>query len=284
MTEAMKSKYRYIQLPVLLLGAALFVYMLGRTGIGTILDKGRLLGSSFFFLILLSGARHGLRALAWYGCVGRSERRPSLRELFEMRLVGEAINGMTPAGPLLGETVKVWAVSRTLSTKSSVSSVVIENLIYGLSAALFMLSGLVLLLLEVETSLRVRLIVGGLMMTILFISVVVPYRIVSRRSLLLSGILDRLREHGSNWAFLERYGESIRAYEENIHDAFSAGGNFFFYIFLIEMVTNLTGIGEAYLILTGNHGARFNPGRLSCRVDQPRRSTHLCVHSFWFGR
>lgn len=47
----------------------LFVYVLRQSGPEAVLGKVRLLGWGFAFLILLSGARHLLRAVAWSYCV-----------------------------------------------------------------------------------------------------------------------------------------------------------------------------------------------------------------------
>src|SRR2546426_7206265 len=115
--------------------------MLHLTTPATIFEKARLLGWGFVSLLLLSGVRQGLRTVAWRSCVEPDGHRPGLLDLFGLRIVGEALNDVTPAGPLLGETAKVLAGSRRMSTQSSASSVVIENLIYGPAAALFILSG-----------------------------------------------------------------------------------------------------------------------------------------------
>src|SRR6516225_11084542 len=148
----MKKNLHHIRSLASVASVALFINMLKRTGPGAIVDKIRLLGWGFAFLIiLLSGVRHVLRAVAWRYCVGVKEGRLSLLDFFGFRLVGETFNDMTPAGPLVGETIKALAVSRRISAQSSVSSVVIENLIYGLAAVLFMLSGVVLVLIEFAT-------------------------------------------------------------------------------------------------------------------------------------
>lgn len=137
----MTRNLHYVRILATIASLAFFVYILGRTSTATVLDKAALLGWGFAFLIVLSGARQALRTLAWDRCVEPGGPRPGLLDLFGLRLVGEAFNNLTPAGPLVGETAKVWAASRSMPAQSSVSSVVIENLIYYLAAALFMLSG-----------------------------------------------------------------------------------------------------------------------------------------------
>src|ERR1700691_3022558 len=101
----MKKALRHLRTLASIASFALFVYVLQRSGPEAVLDKIRLLGWGFAFLILLSGARHLLRAVAWSYCVP-TPGRPDPLDLFGPRLVGEALNDLTPAGPLLGETAK----------------------------------------------------------------------------------------------------------------------------------------------------------------------------------
>lgn len=244
----MKKHLPHLQWLISVASAVLFVYLLHRTTPAALLEKARLLGWGFVLLILLSGARHLLRTVAWRSCVEPGRRRPGLLQLFELRLVGEAFNDMTPAGPFLGETVKVWAASKHMPAQSSASSVVTENIIYGLAAVLFMLSGMALLLLEVTMPHRMRLIAAGGVMALLF-SMGVPTWIINRRILWVGGILDRLKQKGVRWVTLERYEPNLRAAEKSIHDFFLTRRSIFLSILAIELATNFTGIGEAYLVL-----------------------------------
>jgi uncharacterized membrane protein YbhN (UPF0104 family) len=227
---------------------ALFVYMLGRASTTTVLDKVRLLGWGFALLIVLSGARQVLRTLAWHRCLQPDGRRPGLLDLFGLRLMGEALNSLTPAGPLVGETAKVWAASRKMPAQSSVSSVVIENLIYYLAAVLFMLSAVVLVLLELAPLHRFRWLAAGLVICFLA-SMLLAARSVSKRVSLVRGILDRLRGWGFKCAFLGRYEHDLWAMEMEIYDFFLTRKALFLGLLALELATNFTGIGEAYLIL-----------------------------------
>jgi len=244
----MKRNLHYVPILATVASLALFGYMLGRTSSTTVLDKARLLGWGFVFLIVLSGARQVLRTLAWHRCLEPDGRRPGLLDLFGLRLMGEAFSSLTPAGPLVGETAKVCAVSRRMPAQSSVSSVVIENLIYYLATVLFMLSGVVLVLLDLAPPYRFRWLAGGLVIVFLA-SMLLASCAVSRRALLVGGILDRLKGLGFKWAFLERHEHDLRAREREIYDFFLTRRRFFLGLLALEFATNFTGIGEAYLIL-----------------------------------
>jgi hypothetical protein len=227
---------------------ALFVYVLKRTGPEVILDKIRLLGWGLGVLVLLSGVRSVLKAVAWSYCVQTRGRRPAWLEHFGPRLVAEALNDSMPAGPLLGETAKVVGISRLVAAQAGAASVVIEDLIYALAALLFMLSGVVLALLKLATPYTFRWIAGGLMICSLG-STLLACWIFGRRISLVGGTLDYLKRAGLRWDFLQRYEDSLRAVEHNIHDFFRGRRSLFLFILALEFATNFTGLGEAYLIL-----------------------------------
>jgi glycosyltransferase 2 family protein len=146
----------------LIASMVMFAYLLRRTSPATILGKARLLGFGFVILIVLSGVRQALRTIAWGHCVEPDGYRPGLLSLFGLRIVGEALSDVTPAGLLLGETTKVVVVSRRMSIQSGALSVVVENMIYALGAIFFMLSGVVLALLALTTGHTFRWLAGGL--------------------------------------------------------------------------------------------------------------------------
>jgi hypothetical protein len=228
---------------------ALFVYTLQRTGPGAVLDKIRLLGFGFILLIVLSGIRHFLRAVAWSHCVQTDGSRPTALALFGPRLMGEALNDVTPAGPLLGESAKVVVASRLMPAQAGASSVIIENLVYALAGLLFMLSGFTLALLKLGTLKEFRWIGGGLV--ILFVAAMaIACWIVTRRALLVGTAFDYLRRMKLRWALLERHESALREVEQSIYDFFLTRRCLFLAVLAIEMATNFTGVGEAYLILT----------------------------------
>lgn len=248
----------YLRPAASLASIALFVYLLQRTGPVAVLESIRVLGWGVVVLILLSGARHVLRALAWSYCVQTNGRRPAVLELLGPRLIGEALNDLTPAGPLLGEPAKVVAVSRIIPVQAGASSVVIENLIYALSAVSFMLSGLVLALVALAALRGLWWIGGGLVVGFIACIALVCWT-VHRRVLLLARVLDSLRRFGLRWAFLERHEQSVREVEHTIYEFFLKNRRIFFAVLAIEIATNFTGVGEAYLIVkvTALHTSLF---------------------------
>ena len=276
----MKTTFRYLRPLAPIASFAFFVYVLERSGPAAVFDKIRLLGWGFALLVLLSGARHLLRAVAWSYCVQTDRPRPAPLELFGPRLVGEALNDLTPAGPVFGETAKVAVVSRLIPAQAGASSVIIENLIYALGAVLFMLSGLVLALLKLAMTHGFRWI-GGELVICFLASIGVVCWIVSRRISLLGKILDYLKRAGLEWAFLERHQPYLRAVERDIFDFFQTHRSLFLAVLAIEIATNFTGIGEAYLILkvTAAHASLL----AAYLVESASRAVQLAFSFVPFG-
>lgn len=244
----MKNRSRYVRPAAIAISLALFAHLLRRTGLETLLQNLRQLGWSISFVILLSGFRHLLRAQAWSWCVPAKGAHPSALRLFGPRLVGEALNDLTPAGPLLGEPAKIVAASKWLPAKDAASSVVIENLIYILSALLFMLSGIVLALIKL-VALRSLLWLGGGLLICFLGPVALLLWAVGRRKLLLGSILDYLNRRRFRWSLLERHTPSLRLIESTVSDFFRERRRTFVAVLAAELATNVTGIAEAYVIL-----------------------------------
>ncbi len=241
-------KQRLLQLRPLaaIVGLALFLYALRSAGVGTILDGARALGTGFLLLILLSGLRHALRTAAWQASIAPGAARPGLITLFGLRLAGEALNCTTPAGPLLGETAKAWAASRWMSGSSSASSVLIENLIYGLAAGLFMLSGAIVVVAAISPGIHlgIWIVVAGLTA-----SLVIACAVFHLAGGLIAPILDRLPAGSRVKRFLEPYESQLKAVEAEVYRFFRARRAAFLGILALEISTNFTGVAEAYLIL-----------------------------------
>jgi len=228
--------------------SALFVYVVARAHPEVIFNKIRLLGWIFAFLILLSGIRSLLRAIAWSYCVRAQGAHPDGFDLFGPRLVADALTDSMPAGPLFGETSRVVSISRFIPAQAGASSVLIENLIFSLAAALFMLGGVALVPLTFNAPQAFRWMGGSLVIG--FLSVIfVACWMVRRRVPVLELMLYNLRRAGLRWGFLERHKNQLRAIERDIYDFFLAHKRLFLLVFAIEFATNFTGVGEAFLVL-----------------------------------
>jgi hypothetical protein len=113
-------------------GAAAFLYamhILGWTAIRSALAQ---MGWGLAAIVVLSGLRESARALAWTKTV-EGRVRLSLRDAFEARLAGEALNTMLPMGFLVGEPAKAQYLAGRLPFTTAFRAQLIEFAFYTAS-------------------------------------------------------------------------------------------------------------------------------------------------------
>lgn len=242
------NHYQKLSFLWLLVGSVLFAFLVYRTGIHTIVSKLELFGAYFLLLLLISGVRQVLRTFAWRYCIEREHRQVSLLELFKLRLIGDAITDLTFAGPVLGETAKTYAAAVHMPLTFSLSSIVIENLIYSLAVVVFIISGAFVLLEKIALPNQIRLAtVGGILA--LALPLFIGVWLISRRRLIISASLHWLERRHWLPARIARKESRLKLFESNVYGFYSEHRSAFWLIILVEIVANLTGVIEAYLIL-----------------------------------
>ena len=242
------NRFQKLSFVWLLIGLILFAFLVYRTGVGTILSNIKGFGAYFLLLLLISGMRQVLRTFAWRYCIDRKHRQVSLLELFKLRLVGDAITDLTFAGPVLGETAKTYAMGEHMPLTFSLSSIVIENLIYSLAVIVFIISGAFVLLGRIALPQQIRVAtVAGILA--LVAPVLVALWLISRRRLVISGILHWLEER--NWLpqRIARKEARLKLFESNVYEFYNKNRGVFWLIMLLEVLANLGGVIEAYIIL-----------------------------------
>lgn len=78
-----------------------------------------------------------LRTMAWARLVASYGGQASLNALWKIRLVGEALNYLTVAGPFVGDPAKAWLLRSQTSFKSAASTVALDRYLYALSSIAF---------------------------------------------------------------------------------------------------------------------------------------------------
>ncbi len=244
----MNRTSRYVSCFAAATGIALLGYLLCRAGVSTVVQAIRLLGVGFLVIIGLSGIRHFLRAMAWRCCVDPGAHHQRLFDLFSLRLIGESATDLSPAGPFLGETVKIWAVSKSISAQFGVTSVVIEDLLYSLATALFVLSGILILL--VSTAHEHYLAEPGEVKILLALSTIILAIAIQQRHLLVK-LSVRIGNTRRGQLLLARYGLALRSWETGIREFFRTRRKVLFGVLSIEVTVNVISVAETYLILKG---------------------------------
>ena len=80
-----------VQIISLILGLALFAYLIKQTGLETLAQYMKMMGWGFAFIVALSALRNLARAASWYYSIGPSCRNVGYWSLMNVMLAGEAI-------------------------------------------------------------------------------------------------------------------------------------------------------------------------------------------------
>ena len=131
----------YLQGIAFCLGAGLLIFVINKVGMQLIFDALGQIGFGFFTLLAIIAARHSLRTLAMSIAIPPQYRRFNFLQAFFARIGGEAVTFLTFTGPLLGEATKAALLRSRVPLGTSVRALVVDNLLYNLSVALFILSG-----------------------------------------------------------------------------------------------------------------------------------------------
>src|SRR5256885_1869041 len=197
----------------------------------SVVSNLELFGACFLLVLLISGLRQVVRTFAWRYCIEPEHRQVSLWELFKLRLVGDAITDLTFAGPVLGETAKTYAMGEHMPLTFSLSSIFIENLLYSLAVIVFIISGAFVLLGRIALPQQIRVAtVAGIMA--LLAPVLVALWLISRRRLVISGILHWLEQ--SNWLpqRIARKEARLKLFESNGYEFYGKNRAAFWLIML----------------------------------------------------
>ncbi len=130
------------RLTVILLGMALLVSLICRTGASAVIDQVKTVGWGLGLVIALGGIAHLTKTLAWRCTFLCDIRNVSFVRMFGLRLVSETIGSFGLPGQVLGETARVYLLGSTLPVANSISSVTIDRGLYIVTAALVSVTGI----------------------------------------------------------------------------------------------------------------------------------------------
>lgn len=238
----------YLQGVAFVLGLALLIFVVRRVGVQSIFDALRQIGYGFFTLLGIIGLRHVLRALAMRTAFAPEHRRFSLWQAFVARIGGEAVTFLTFTGPVLGEATKAAMLRKRAPLASGVQALVIDNLLYNLSVALFIATGACVMLAVYDLPDAARYpviaIAAGMILTlVLVVSAIV------RRMTPLSAMVNWLIRLGFKRRTLMRRREHIHHIETNVYNFYRHRPGAFFAIAGLDFLSHGSSVLEVYAAL-----------------------------------
>lgn len=121
-------------------GLAVLGWLVHHVGLGRLVDAVLSVGWGFPAAVGLHGLVVAVTFQAWRDLLP-GVRSVSTGGLFRVKLVGDAINVLTPLGGLGGEPYRVWAVSRAFGRGTALRSVLLDRFLDQVAAGLLAVGG-----------------------------------------------------------------------------------------------------------------------------------------------
>ena len=238
----------WLQAIAFLLGLALLVYVINRVGVQPIFDALLRIGFGFFILLAISGLRHFFRALSMRAAVHPEHRSFGVRHALSVRLGGEAVSFLTFTGPLLGEATKVALLRKRVPVVHGVSALVVDNILYNLSVALFILSGALVMLFSYNLPQVVQIVLYCIA-TFAVLGIGISVVAVRRRVMLLTWMIDKLGRFGFHPKFLTSKRAQIYRLESQVYDFYKHQPRSFFAMISFDLLAHISSVVEVYVTL-----------------------------------
>ena len=199
-------------------------------------------------MLLVSGLRYVLRTLGWVLCFTGKDR-VRFRDAFRAYVVGDAMGNLTPLGLVASEPTKAALVRDRVPLVTAISALAVQNLFYSLSVALFILSGIVVLLLVFPLTPGLRL-MSLISLGVVCAIIVAGFVIYHMRWKFLSAAFERLRKNRFGQKFLkEKQKASTSAVEETVYGFYARNKARCALIMALEVGFHLAGVLEVYVTL-----------------------------------
>ncbi|MDO8461686.1 MAG: flippase-like domain-containing protein [Deltaproteobacteria bacterium] len=136
----MKS-WRFLRYCLPVLGIGFLAFVIWRSGPVHLLNQIHKIGWNFFAVLLLSAINYFLFTIAWFLCLNPREPRPSFKDLFKVRTIGEAVNATTPLGFAAGDPVRGFLLKDRVAWQGLTRSIVVVRSVYIWAVVAFITVG-----------------------------------------------------------------------------------------------------------------------------------------------
>jgi hypothetical protein len=228
-------------------GLALFAYFVWRAGPAEIWANVSKIGWGFAAILLVSGLRFVVRALAWTLCF-EPPYRLKFRHAFSAYLIGDSAGNVVPLGLVVSEPTKVALVRDRVPFEAGLSAIAVENIFYMVSVALFILCGAAALLASFQLPNVLRYSSYGTIAGALFIIALAAYAL-KHRWRFLTAALDWAARRGTGRRALGRRREKVTAFEDRIYGFYEHGQRRFPARLACEFAFHLLGVAEAFVTI-----------------------------------
>lgn len=237
---------RRLQQAALVLGLALFAYLLCEIGVDTIAHNLKTIGWGLVVVVLLEGGMNFTNTVGWWFTFDPKERNAGLWHLFLARLAGTALNQTLPSATVGGEPLKVVLLQPHVSVAGATASVITAKICHSLAQAIFVVGGFAIGFHRIELPTPVfRGLLAALLLTVVGLG---AFLWVQRRGLFAAtataaGVLRLPRR------WVQRLRRGTATIDARIRDFYSQRPKDFALSLAFHLVGFVFGVVQIYLLL-----------------------------------
>jgi hypothetical protein len=231
-----------------LLGVALLVLLVHRTGAGTVIHQVKTIGWGFGLVLVLGGVGHLLKTWSWRLSFQCDIRNVPFARSLGLRLISEAIAILGLPGQVMGEAARVSLLGSDVPIANSIASVTLDRGLYIVTSAIVTVAGMIAAVLLLTLSAKWRLyamifaIGSASLLAATFLAMTERWPVFSRAA----SALGRLPWVKGRFAGKQSVIESA---EQNLFDFYHKTPGDFWKTLLLNLACHGTAILEIYILL-----------------------------------
>ena len=242
-----KAKFIWLQGLVFAAGLALLVFVLYKIGFGVIAETIGTVGWGFLIIVATNFSRHLIRASCIYLAIPKQHRNVGYHNVLAARLAGEAMNLMTFAGPVLGEATKAAMLKKKVSFARSAAAVIVDDIMYYVSVALMMLTGVLLMAVTFGANgkvIRYTLVGVAIGASVMLIGMFLVIKFNARP---LSFLLAKLDKRGRLPKAVAKRRDYIHEIETNVYSVYNERPKLFYSLLGLGFLAHVTSVFEVFI-------------------------------------
>jgi uncharacterized protein (TIRG00374 family) len=244
---AMKKKWPLRSLAAVF-GVAWLIYLVRHVGTERIAENIATLGWGLALVIVLGGASHLVKTLAWRTTLIGWTGRVSFSRMFQLRVLSEAVGQVGVVGQLFGEGLRISAYDPSIPIETRTSSVILDRALFMVTGAIVSVAGIAAALFVVSLTHVLRLYSVLFALVLIALLFAIALAMVNRWP-----ILSRPARGLAQVGYLRNKVESklplIRSVEKKLFDFHRHTPGAFWTSFILNLACHAMAVLEVYLVL-----------------------------------
>ncbi len=241
-----KKRINWLRGIFLSIGAVLLVVLIKKIGLKIILSNMSDIGWNFLPIIVISFIWCILYTIGWEQFLKKFSSAIKFWDLFKIKIIGEAVNTLTPASFIGGDSMRIYLLKQNVSAAEGAASVVVDRTLQSMSTMIVVVFGIITAFLLME-QLPENIKYGVPIVIVVFVTFITFIFIHQRRGIfgLLLSVLKKLRIKKE---FSRKTIERFEQLDAHIVDFYQTNNRGFLTALSVHTLGRLLGILEIYII------------------------------------